>query len=73
MTNSQDMTFHVNAEQRCEQREPEPEGITPVKMEMIMNHRGASWEYIFDKLFPGAPMPSPCKYCGETHHGLRSI
>ena len=53
---------HVNADPRCEARPPQIEdGISEEKMLLINSKRGATWEDVFGILFPGAPIPSPCK------------
>ena len=59
------MALHANAEQRCERSELQvQEGVDQDKMRMITETRGISWDGIFEILFPGAPVPSPCKcYC----------
>ncbi|KAM0798476.1 hypothetical protein BDR22DRAFT_374189 [Usnea florida] len=55
-----EMSVHVNAEERCEQREPQIiDGVDEDKMRLITNTWGASWEDIYEILFPGAPIPSP--------------
>lgn len=57
-----EMGLHYNATTRCESREPQPEGIDRDKFDLISSSRGASWENIFEILFPGARIPSPCKF-----------
>ena len=57
------MASHANAEERCEQREPQAlEGVDQDKMRLITDTWGVSWEGIYEILFPGAPIPSPCKW-----------
>lgn len=53
---------HANDDIRCEKQEPPPEDINQAKMELIDSSWGASWEEIYGILFPGAPIPSPCRY-----------
>ena len=53
--------MHANNEIRCERREPQPEGADQEKLELIFSIRGITWEKIYEVLFPGAPIPSPCK------------
>ena len=60
MASSDELTRHANSDIRCERREPQPEGIGEAKLELI-SRRGVSWEYIYEVLFPGAPIPSPCE------------
>ena len=56
------MALHTNAEERCERREPQvPEGVDQDKLRLITEKWGVSWEGIYEILFPGAPVPSPCK------------
>lgn len=56
------MALHANAEERCERREPQvSEGVDQDKMRLITEKWGVSWEGIYEILFPGAPIPSPCK------------
>ena len=62
MANRPEMELHANQEIRCERQEPRPEGIDPRKMDLIKNTRGATWETIYEILFPGAPIPNPCTY-----------
>ncbi len=58
------MTNHANEDVRCETRDPQPEGINHTKMAWITNRWGATWESIYGILFPGAPVPDPCKPLG---------
>ena len=52
----------MNADPRCEARPTHiEEGISEEKMLLINSKRGATWEDVFGILFPGAPVPSPCK------------
>ena len=52
----------MNADIRCEARPIQiEEGISEEKMLLIQSKRGATWENIYSILFPGAPIPSPCK------------
>ena len=60
MIDIQALTNHVNDQIRCETHDPQPEGINRDKMKLITSKRGASWENIYEILFPGAPIPSPC-------------
>ena len=56
------MSVHANAEERCEQREPQIiDGVDEDKMRLMTDTWGASWEDIYEILFPGAPVPSPCE------------
>ena len=56
-----EMTLHANAQDRCEQGDPQTlEGVDNDKMRMITDTRGITWEGIYEILFPGAPIPSPC-------------
>lgn len=55
---------HLSGEARCEARDcrpvdMNPDGMNRDKMSLIRKH-GASWEYIYNVLFPGASIPSPC-------------
>lgn len=60
------MVSHANTEERCEQREHgAPDGVDQDKMRLITESWGVSWEGIYEILFPGAPVPSPCKYIRE--------
>lgn len=60
------MALHANAEKRCERKEPQAlEGVDQDKMRLITETWGVSWEQIYDILFPGAPIPSPCKCTNE--------
>lgn len=43
----------MNEEQRCESREPQPEGINQDKMDLIESRYGARWEQIDH--FPRCP------------------
>ena len=57
------MSVHANLEERCEQQEPKiVEGIDKDKMRLITETWGVSWEGIYEILFPGAPIPSPCEF-----------
>ncbi len=62
MPNEKALTAHANEDIRCEKQEPPPEDINQAKMDLIDSSWGASWEDIYDILFPGAPIPSPCRY-----------
>ena len=56
------MSLHLNAEERCRQQEPQiVEGVDEEKMRLITETWGVSWEGIYEILFPGAPIPSPCE------------
>ena len=56
------MGRHVNTEVRCEMGTARPkEGISQEVMSRISGSHGVNWEGIFRLLFPGAPIPSPCK------------
>ena len=57
----QELSRHTNEEQRCQQREPQQEGIDQDKMDLIESHWGARWGKIYEIIFPGAPVPDPCK------------
>ena len=62
MENMEEMTLHVNADRRCDAGPTQlEEGISQEKMLLIKSKWGATWEDIFKILFPGAPVPSPCK------------
>ena len=56
------MSIHANQEVRCKREEPRPEGISLDKMELIKSKHGATWSDIYSIIFPGAPIPSPCKF-----------
>ena len=60
MKSSSELHAHLNAETRCEQQFAQPEGIDQTKMDHILSQWGATWEGIFEILFPGAQIPSPC-------------
>ena len=61
MDSQMDMTSHANAEDRCERGDPQAlEGVDNDKMRMIADTWGITWEGIYEILFPGAPIPSPC-------------
>ena len=68
------MALHANAEERCERGEIQiQEGVDQDKMRMITETRGISWDGIFEILFPGAPVPSPCKcYRNESRNAVRA-
>lgn len=69
MESQAEMALHANAQQRCEQKDPQvQEGVDHDKMRMITDTRGVSWEGIYEILFPGAPIPSPCKCNHERVH-----
>ena len=61
MMNLQEMRVHANMEPICERREIQPEGVDQEKLDHIFSIRGITWEKIYEILFPGAPIPSPCK------------
>ena len=61
MSSAQQLTDHLNGEARCERQMPQPEGIDQTKMDLISSKYGVSWGGIYEILFPGAPIPSPCK------------
>ena len=62
MKSQTELALHANAQERCEQKQPRVlEGIDDDKMRMITGTWGVSWEGIYEILFPGAPVPSPCK------------
>ena len=61
MQDLQELDVHSNMDTRCERREPQPEGIDQQKLDLIYNIRGITWEKVYEILFPGAPVPSPCK------------
>ena len=58
--NTQALTLHLNSDVICESRQPQPEGISKEKFDLI-SIRGISWEKIYEILFPGAFIPSPCE------------
>lgn len=64
MSDLQAMTNHANQDSRCEQNDPRPEGIAAEKMTLITSKWGATWGDIYSIIFPGAPVPSPCKSGG---------
>ena len=55
------MGEHANVEPRCDRRIGQPEGVDQEKLDHIFSTRGPTWEKIYEILFPGAPIPSPCK------------
>ena len=58
-----EMSLHLNAKERCKQQEPQIiEGLDEEKMRLITETWGISWEGIYEILFPGAPVPSPCEF-----------
>lgn len=61
MPNQQELDVHANMEVACERQEAQPEGISQEKSDLIFSVRGITWEKIYEILFPGAPIPSPCK------------
>ena len=61
MSSLREMDEHANMEIRCEGREAAPEGIDQEKFDHVFSIRGPTWEKIYEILFPGAPVPSPCK------------
>lgn len=68
MDSQTEMALHANAEERCERRDPQMlDGVDQDKMRMITETWGVSWEGIYEILFPGAPVPSPCK---RIHEGV---
>ena len=67
MADRQEMVEHANLEPRCDRRIGQPEGVDPEKLDHIFSTRGPTWEKIYEILFPGAPIPSPCKpYCSMS-------
>ena len=67
MANPQEMSEHANVEPRCDRRIGQPEGVDQEKLDHILSTRGPTWEKIYEILFPGAPIPSPCKpYCSMS-------
>ena len=60
MANSQEDALHANQETRCVRQDPQPQGINQEKMDLISSRHGATWDEIFEILFPGAQTPSPC-------------
>lgn len=57
------MSAHANLEERCEQQEPQMiEGVDNDKIRLITDTWGVSWDGIYEILFPGAPIPSPCEF-----------
>ena len=57
------MSLHLNTEERCRRQEPQViEGVDEEKMRLITETWGISWEEIYEILFPGAPVPSPCEF-----------
>ena len=61
MANLQEMGEYANVEPRCDRRIGQPEGVDQEKLDHIFSTRGPTWEKIYEILFPGAPIPSPCK------------
>ena len=61
MTSSQQLVSHTNEENQCAQRLPCPEGVDQSKMDQILGRWGATWEGIYEIIFPGARVPDPCK------------
>ena len=61
LPNDDAMSVHANQEIRCEAQDPRPEGISVDKMKLIISKWGATWADIYSIIFPGAPIPSPCK------------
>ena len=60
------MSLHLNMEERCKQEEPQIiEGVDEEKMRLITETWGVSWEGIYEVLFPGAPVPSPCEFTSK--------
>ena len=59
MPDQQALARHLNEESRCERTDPQPEGIDENKMLLITSNRGATWDEIYEILFPGAPIPKP--------------
>ena len=67
MANPHEMSEHANVEPRCDRRIGQPEGVDQEKLDHILSTRGPTWEKIYEILFPGAPIPSPCKpYCSMS-------
>ena len=62
MANAQATMAHSNDDVRCDRHEPQPQGLIQPKMELISSKRGATWDAIFEILFPGAPVPSLCMH-----------
>lgn len=62
MPDSQAMMNYCNDKVRCERKEPQPEGISEDKLSLIRSKHGASWETVFEIIFPRVPIPSPCPY-----------
>ena len=54
------LTRHAAASTACEVRVGIPEGVDSVKMNRI-SAWGVSWEKIYEILFPGREIPSPCE------------
>lgn len=61
MPSLQEMGEHANVEPRCDRRIGQPEGVDQEKLDHIFSTRGPTWEKIYEILFPGALIPSPCK------------
>ncbi|KAL2040510.1 hypothetical protein N7G274_006489 [Stereocaulon virgatum] len=59
MANEHEMSVHANEYRRCDRRDPQMEGISRDKLDLIESSWGASWEKMFEIIFPGAPVPSP--------------
>ena len=54
---------HLRVNPPCDIRETQHEGIPDDKWKLIESKWGAGWETIYQILFPGAPVPNPCKLC----------
>ena len=65
MPSSQKLVDHLNERKRCLTEIPRPEGIDQSKMDRILGKWGVTWEGIYEIIFPGAPVPIPCKYVGS--------
>ena len=55
------LSVHSAEKERCLKRDRQQEGIDQYKMDLIESHWGATWEKIYEIIFPGAPMPTPCQ------------
>lgn len=61
MPSLHEMGEHASVEPRCDRRIGQPEGVDQEKLDHIFSTRGPTWEKIYEILFPGARIPSPCK------------
>lgn len=61
MKTQSELEKHLNADIMCESREAQREGIDDDKWRLIGGTYGITWEGIYEIIWPGAPVPSPCK------------